>query len=251
MPDVFDFIFVALAACAAGFINAVAGGGTLITFPVLIAIGLPAVVANVTNTIALCPGYVGAFFARIKDLRGKRKLFMVLVPVGILGGITGGYLLLTTEEKLFRSLVPFLILIASFLLAIQDIIKGWLTNLNRKSRKISIIVAVPLFFAAIYGGYFGAGLGVILLAVLGMLLEDSLTQVNTLKQVLSFVINVSAAIFFLFSGKVNWPVACVMFVGAVIGGMLGGKFAGSIKPVILRWIVVVIGVIVACIYFIK
>lgn len=247
----FDFGLIAIAACAAGFINAVAGGGTLISFPVLIALGIPPIVANVTNTVALCPGYLGAAFARLKDLKGQKKLLSILIPVSILGGIAGGFLLLTTEEKLFRTLVPFLILLASCLLAMQNLIKIWLIRLNKKGRKISILVSIPVFFAAIYGGYFGAGLGVILLAVLGLLLDGSITHLNTLKQILSFIINISAAIFFLFSGKIIWSVAFVMIIGSLIGGAFGGKFAGNINPVLLRWIVVVIGVSIAVVYLIK
>lgn len=247
----FDFILIVLAACFAGFVNAVAGGGTLITFPVLTALGIPPVVANITNTLALCPGYFSAAFVRFNDLKRNRKLLSLLIPIGAVGGIVGGVLLLTTEEKQFRSMVPFLILLASCLLALQDIIKTRLIRINKKKGKISISVSAILFFSAIYGGYFGAGLGIILLATLGFYLDDSLTELVTLKQILAFTINTSAAIFFMFSGKVLWPVAIVMIIGSLIGGAIGGRFAGNINPVLLRWIVVAIGLIVSCIYFVK
>src|SRR5512136_2519136 len=127
MP-VLNYLFGALAAVAAGLVNALAGGGTLITFPVLMTIGLSAVSANVTNTVALCPGFLGGTFAQSKDLQGQKKRLWIVIPAGILGGLTGGYLLLQTSEKLFTNLVPFLILAASALLAVQNPVRNLLTR---------------------------------------------------------------------------------------------------------------------------
>lgn len=247
-------LLIALAAVAAGTINALAGGGTLITFPTLTAIGIPAVAANVTNTVALCPGYIGGTLAQIKDLKGQEKRLWYLIPAGIIGGLIGGVLLLHTGEKLFRGLVPWLILAASLLLAIQDPVRNWLTRrMNERAAGGSHErwSALPVGLAAIYGGYFGAGLSVIILAALGLTFEDSLTRLNALKQLIGFSANVAAAVFFVFSGKVVWIAALVMAVGALIGGVLGGRLAGRVKPQTLRWIVVVIGVIVSIIYFVR
>ena len=247
-------LVIALAAVAAGTINALAGGGTLITFPTLTAIGIPAVAANVTNTVALCPGYIGGTLAQIKDLKGQEKRLWYLIPAGIIGGLIGGVLLLHTGEKLFRGLVPWLILAASLLLAIQDPVRNWLTRrMNERAAGGSHErwSAVPVGLAAIYGGYFGAGLSVIILAALGLTFEDSLTRLNALKQLIGFSANVAAAVFFVFSGKVVWIAALVMAVGALIGGVLGGRLAGRVKPQTLRWLVVVIGVIVSIIYFVR
>lgn len=251
--DLFDLLLVALAAVAAGAVNALAGGGTLITFPMLVAVGVPAVAANVTNTVALCPGYLGATFAQMKDLRGQEGRLRFLVPASIVGGIVGGVLLLNTEERLFRNLVPYLILLAAGLLAVQGPVRTWLTRRRAPGagRPSEAWAAIPVGLAAVYGGYFGAGLSVIVLAVLGLTLEDSLTRLNALKQAVSFSVNVAAAIFFLFSGQVLWLVAAVMAVGALLGGVLGGKLAGKIQPSVLRWLVVTIGVVVALIYFIR
>lgn len=249
-----DFTLVGLAAVAAGAVNALAGGGTLITFPMLTAVGVPAVAANVTNTVALCPGYLGATFAQSKDLRGQKKRIWLLLPAGALGGVAGGILLLNTGEAAFRALVPFLILLASGLLAIQEPLRAWLmrrsarTGSGMASEKWGVL---PVGLGAVYGGYFGAGLSVIVLAVLGLALEDSLTRLNALKQAIAFSVNIAAAIFFLFSGQVVWLAALVMAVGALIGGAVGGRLAGRIKPAMLRWIVVVIGVVVAGIYFVR
>ncbi|MCA9959054.1 MAG: sulfite exporter TauE/SafE family protein [Anaerolineales bacterium] len=248
-----QYILVGLAAVAAGAINALAGGGTLITFPMLTAVGIPAVAANVTNTVALSPGYLGATLAQLGDLRDQKKRWLVL-PASVVGGLVGGILLLNTGEKLFRDLVPYLILLASGLLAVQDRVRAWL--LRRAEERGTAVpteqwAILPVALAAVYGGYFGAGLSVIVLAVLGLTLDDSLTRLNALKQAISFSVNIAAAIFFIFSGKVVWSAALVMAVGALIGGALGGRLAGRIKPLTLRRVVVVIGVAVAVIYLVR
>lgn len=248
-----DFALIFLAAIAAGGVNALAGGGTLITFPMLVFVGVPAVAANVTNTVALVPGYLGATMAQAKDLRGQTYRLWYFIPAGVIGGIVGGLLLLNTGEKLFSALVPFLILLASGLLAIQEPLRAWLVRRSGASHPAvsEKWAALPVGLAAIYGGYFGAGLSVIVLATLGMLLDDNLTRLNALKQVISFSINIAAAVLFVFYGQVVWSAALVMAVGALLGGALGGRLAGRVKPVVLRKIVVVIGVLVAVIYLVR
>jgi len=246
-----DLLLAGLAAVAAGAINALAGGGTLITFPALIALGIPAVAANVTNTVALCPGYIGGTLAQRQDLRGQGRRLWRLLAAGALGGVVGGLLLLETGEKSFRALVPWLILGASVLLAVQGPVRAWLVRRlgEHHGPRLERVAWLPVLLAAVYGGYFGAGLSVIVLAALGLTLSDSLTRLNALKQTISFAVNVAAAVFFVFSGEVVWPVALVMAVGALLGGTLGGRFAGRIRPAALRWTVVAIGVCVAIAYF--
>jgi uncharacterized membrane protein YfcA len=249
-----DYVFIALASVGAGLVNAVAGGGTLITFPVLTAVGVPAVPANVTNTVALCPGFLGATIAQRDALAGQRGRLLVLVPVGVVGGVAGGVLLLSTNEETFRGVIPFLLLMASALLASQDWLKSWLVRWrwrHEHGQTSPARVAGPLLLGAVYGGYFGAGLGVMMLAVFGLMLDDSLTRLNALKSLLAMVINVAAALFFLFSGEVVWPVAAVMAVGALAGGALGGRFAAGVRPETLRWVVVAIGLTAAAIYYVK
>jgi hypothetical protein len=250
----YEFILIGLAALAAGAVNALAGGGTLITFPLLTAVGIPAVAANVTNTVALCPGYLGGTMAQAKDLKDQKRRLYILIPVSVLGGVLGGILLLNTGEKLFRELVPWLILMASGLLAVADPVRNWLQRRaakNGEAKDMTVGAILPVGLAAVYGGYFGAGLSVIVLAVLGLTINDSLTRLNALKQAIAFSVNTAAAIFFVFSGNVIWPVALVMAVFALVGGNLGGRLAGRIKPSTLRKLVVVIGVTVSIIYFIK
>lgn len=252
--SVIFFVFAFLAAVVAGIVNAIAGGGTLITFPVLTAIGLSPIVANVTNTIALTTGLLSGTYAQRKDFHHQKKRLWKILPFGIVGGITGGFILLNTGENSFKALIPYLILLASLLLAVQVTIKNWVAHKlkDQKDQKHNgLFKYILIFIAAIYGGYFGAGLGIILMATLGLVIDDSLTGLNVLKQAVSFCINIAASVYFLFSGTVNWPVALVMIAGALSGGLIGGKLAGNLKPEILRWIVVCIGLLVAIIYFVK
>ena len=249
-----QYIIVALAALGAGMTNALAGGGTLITFPTLIILGVPAVAANVTNTVSLCPGYFGATMAQWNDLRDQKSRMWLVLPVAVVSGVLGGILLLRTGEKLFKDLVPYLILFASLLLAIQDPVRAWLTrrlSQGGNDANLQKLTWLPVGIASIYGGYFGAGFSVILLSALGLTLEDTLTRLNALKQSIALTVNLAAAIFFIFSGKVLWPVALVMAVGALIGGTLGGRLAGRIKPSTLRWTVVTIGVVISIIYLVR
>lgn len=249
-----QLLLIAGAGLAGGAVNALAGGGTLITFPVLVAVGIPPVAASITNTVALSPGYLGATLAQRKDLQGQTQRLRWLMPTGALGGIVGGLLLLNTTDRVFRELVPILILLAAGLLAVQDRLRAWLLRRAAQAGQTHLHHAwtvPPVFAAAIYGGYFGAGLSVIVLAVLGLVLDDSLTRLNGLKQAIAFSVNITAAIFFLFSGQVVWLAAIVMAVGALVGGSLGGRLASRVKPGSLRRIVVIIGFIVGVLYLIR
>jgi uncharacterized membrane protein YfcA len=252
-PTPLQYALVGLAGVAAGMVNAIAGGGTLMSFPALTAIGMPAIAANVTNTVALWPGMVSGVVAQRRDLAGQGGRLWLTVPIGALGGIAGGILLLNTGERAFRTLVPYLILVAAVLLASQDRLRAWLVgHAGHHPRPASPIqLALPVAGGAVYGGYFGAGLGVILLAVLGLALDDTLTRLNALKQAIALAANLAAAIFFLSSGEVAWLVALVMGIGAIAGGAIGGRLAGRIAPATLRAIVVTVAVIVAVVYFVK
>jgi uncharacterized protein len=252
--DGWGYALLGLASMAAGVVNALAGGGTLITFPMLTMLGIPALTANVTNTVALCPGYFGATLAQWNDLRGQKSRLWFCLPASVFGGAIGGLLVLNTDERMFLVLVPFLILLASGLLAVNEPVRAWLVRRTQQAGSRSMSeqwAVVPIGLAAIYGGYFGAGLSVIVLAVLGLLINDSLTRLNALKQGVALSVNVAAAIVFLFSDHVAWPAAIVMAIGALIGGALGGRLAGRIRPSVLRGIVVAIGVSVATYYFIR
>lgn len=245
--------FLAIAAVAAGLINALAGGGSLITFPTLMAVGIPPVMANVTNTVALCPGYLGATLAQKKDLHGQQKRIRLLLPSAVIGGIIGGILLLNSSDKVFERLIPFLILLAAALLAFQDTLRSWLQRRqgDENGHIPEIFAVLPIALASIYGGYFGAGLGVIELAILGLFLKDNLTRLNALKQLLSLVVNVAASCFFFFSNQVYWSAAIVVAIGSLIGGLLGGKIARIISPSYLRKTVVILSIITAIVYWLR
>jgi len=250
-----DLILAGIAAILGGLVNAVAGGGTLITFPVLTALGVPPITANITNTVALCPGYLGGAYAQRKDIKGMEKLMFLLIPVSIAGGFAGGFILIHTGEKTFNFLIPYLLLLGSILLACQPIVKK-LFNPNLNSRKKtkkhnafwSILLVTP---SAMYGGYFGAGLGVVLLAVMGMYINANLTKINALKQTVSLIVNVTAAFLFVFYANVYWDYAIVMAICAFVGGAIGGRIAGRLNPEIFRWVVVCIGLAIALIFFFK
>jgi uncharacterized membrane protein YfcA len=246
MTSLLDFAILFAAALAAGLFNALAGGGSIFTFPALVAIGIPPIVANVTNTVALCPGYVGGVLAQRRDLAGQGRRMLLLLPVAAAGGLAGALLLTWTSDAIFRALVPVLVLGACFLLAMQDRVRALL---QRRQARIALVWAVPpVLLAAIYGGYFGAGLSVMFLAMIGLAIEDNLTRLNALKQAMSLAANVAAALFFALRAPVVWPAAMVMAVGALIGGALGGRLAGAVRPATLRLIVIATGILIAAIF---
>jgi uncharacterized membrane protein YfcA len=253
MQDVLFYILVASASFFAGFVNALAGGGTLITFPVLLSLGVPPIVANMTNTVALCPGYFGATRAQKQEILPQKERLKILIPAAVIGGLTGAVLLMLSEEKLFYRLVPFLTLTAVLLLLFQNRLKRYIFSKQSNSEHTDgvVIIFLSVFLASIYGGYFGAGLGVILISVLGLTIHESLLKINALKQILSLIINVAAALFFIFSKYILWPVAFVMAVGALLGGYSGGKFSKKISPEILKKIILGIGSVVTFYYFWK
>lgn len=243
-----DLAIVIAAAFAAGGFNALAGGGSIFTFPALIAIGLPPITANVTNTVALCPGYVGGVLAQRRDLAGQGRRMAMLLPVAAVGGVAGAWLLTRTDEETFEALIPALVLGACLLLAIQDPVRRMLSG----GRRIPLVWAVPpVLLAAIYGGYFGAGLSVMFLAMIGLALDDTLTRLNGLKQAMSLVTNVVAALYFALLAEVDWTAAAVMAIGALLGGWAGGRLASIVRPRVLRAIVIAIGIVIAAVFVLR
>ncbi|MBA3459497.1 MAG: sulfite exporter TauE/SafE family protein [Deltaproteobacteria bacterium] len=250
--DAAEIVMIAGAALAGGAVNAIAGGGSLITFPTLVAAGLSPVLASVTNTVALCPGYLGATLAQRKHLTGQGKRAAMLLPVAALGGVGGALLLLHTDPRTFDVIVPFLILLAAILIGTQERLRAKLLARTAAGRaRGEVLAALPLGLAAIYGGYFGAGMGVMILAVLGVMVDDSLLRINALKQTVSLSVNLAAAIVFVIVADVDWTVTAVMAGAALAGGVLGGALSTRIPPAVLRWTVVLIGVAVAAVYFVK
>jgi uncharacterized protein len=239
-----NLAILGLAAVAAGVLNALAGGGTLIVIPLLVLLGAPAVTANVTVTVALCPGYLGAAWGQRRDLQGQGKRLALVLPASVLGGLVGGVLLLASGEALFRALAPLLILLAVALLALQPLLgKHFFRPVGGEGTgwRQRFTLALGIGLAAVYGGYFGAGLSVIVLAVLALGIADSLTRLNGLKQVIGLAANVAGALLFVFTGQVLWLPALVIAIGALAGGAIGGRLAGRIDPDRLRWTIVGLG----------
>ena len=248
---------VGLAGFAAGAVNALAGGGTLLSFPALMAAGLPAVAANVTSTIALCPGYLGAALAQRTELAGQRDRVLSLLPAAIAGGLGGAVLLLHTSPASFIALVPWLLLLACALLAAQEPLRAvlalrtaraWGDARWRPASTLARALPLGIAVAAVYGGYFGAGMSVLLLAVLGLGCSDSLPRLNALKQLLALGANFAAACWLAVSADVDWPLAAVLAGGAVLGGAAGGRLARRLSARWLRRMIVALGLALALYY---
>jgi|688.fasta_scaffold41944_3 uncharacterized membrane protein YfcA len=240
-------ILLAISAFMAGGINAVAGGGTLITFPALIAVGFSPVTANVTNTVALVPGYIGGIAGYRSELANQRARIRMLLPAAFLGSLIGAVLLLTTSERVFKVLVPVLVLVAAVLLLVQPLLQRRLATLDPETGESAqfnheIAAVVGVFFAAIYGGYFGGVLGVILLAMLGITLSDHLQKLNALKSVLQFSINMTAVIIFAIWGPVQWWTVLMMAPLSLAGGWFGAHLARRLQPTVLRRFVGIYGI---------
>lgn len=238
------------AAALAGAVNAVAGGGSLISFPALLFVGYPAVTANVTNTVALCPGYVGGTIGYRRELSGQRSRAIALSATSIVGAIGGSWLLLVSDPDVFERIVPYLILAACALLAVQQPLARMVQRRagqgeDRSSTGSTVALHLLQFVGAVYGAYFGAGLGIMMLAVLGVLLVDTMQRLNALKGLMSLVINVVGAVYFAIFADVIWVAVAIMAVAALIGGRIGVALARKLNDQALRWMVVAFGVFVA------
>lgn len=238
-------VAVLLGGVAGGFVNSVAGGGTLVSFPVLTAVGIPSLDANITNAVALSPGYAGGTYAQRRDFAGRRDLARALAITSIVGGVTGAALLLATGQELFEQLVPWLIFGATALLAVQGPLRRATLGARGDTGEMARPVLIAsVFVATVYGGYFGAGLGIITIAILGLVLTDTLNRLNALKLLMSLCANGAAALFFAFSGRVYWLAAVLMGVGAYAGGWMGGKTVQHLNETVFRVGVIVLGIAV-------
>lgn len=242
--DAGTIVLLAGAGLGAGAVNAVAGGGSLVSFPALLAAGYPSVTANVTNSVAVLPGYVGGSLAYRRELAGQGDRIRALAPTSVLGTAAGCALLLTSPASVFDAIVPWLILAACALLALQPHAAA-LAERHRDSRGSTVTLHAGLFLGAVYGGYFGAGLGIMLLALLGALLPDDLQRVNALKGVLSLIVAGAAAVAFAIFGPIAWDAALVVGVASLAGGAVGVRVARRLPAPVLRGVVVTYGVAVA------
>lgn len=232
-----DLLIVAIAGLLAGAVNAVAGAGTLLSFPGLLATGLPPLTASITNTVGMVPGYIGSGLAYRTELRGTGRSLRPLAAAAAAGAVAGAGLLLVTPADVFESLVPFLVLGAAVVMAVQPLLVRWLAT-HRPMHAAGMAPLVASAICGLYGAYFGAALGVLLLATLGLLLPDGLQQLNAKKAVLSFVANAVGALLLATFADVAWAEAGVLAASALTGGLVGGRFARRLSVTALRGAVV-------------
>jgi uncharacterized membrane protein YfcA len=237
--------FLLLAAAVAGAVNAVAGGGTLLSFPAAIAWGLPATVANATNSVALSPGALASAWAYRRELRAEWRLALALAGPALVGGFLGALILRHTSEKLFDTIVPWLVLGATLLILLQGTRRRPAEAAPRapdgpRGRRLAAVMVCQLG-VGIYGGYFGAAMGIIMLAFLAIVLPDDIQRRNGVKNFLGVLINGTASVYFIASGLVNGAAALLMMAGAVGGGFVGGRLARRASARVVRGIVVAIG----------
>lgn len=250
-----EFLGLAAAAAAGGVINAVAGGGTLVTFPTLLFFGTPPIVANATSTLALVIGTSGGIYGYRRHLEPIKPWLYRFVPISLLGGLIGSVLLTFTSNRTFAKLVPFLILFATLLFLAQGLVRKFTEASSQHPHphgEMTIWGALGFQFAvAIYGGYFGAGIGILMLAALGFIGLSHIHEMNTLKTILGSLINVVAAIWFIIAGLIDWPKAGVMTLGALLGYFLGSHFSQRISQRRVRQIITLIGFALSLLTFYK
>jgi len=233
------------AGLAAGTVNVIVGAGSLITFPLLLALGYPPVLANVANNVGLVPGNVSGSIAYRPELAGQRSRVVRLGGASVAGAVTGAVLLLTLPGTVFRTLVPVLILVASALMAVQPRLTRMLEERGDRKLHGGAVLLVGVFLTGLYGGYFGAAQGVILITLLAIFIDDGLQRLNATKNVLVTLVNLIAALVFIAFSHVLWSVAALIGAGTLIGGQAGARIGRRLPAPVFRWTIVVVGLVVA------
>jgi len=241
-----EMLVVLAAGIGAGAVNAVVGSGTLITFPVLLAVGYPPVLANVTNTVGLTPGGVSGAYGYRAELTGQRSRLVTLGAVSMVGGLSGGLLLLSLPSDAFRAIVPVLIAVSVVLVLVQPRLARRLARSDDgrgAGERLGPTLLAGIFGSGVYGGYFGAGQGVLLIGLMGVFLGEDLQRVNAAKNVLAGLVNGTAAVLFLLVGDIAWEAAGLIAVGSVVGGQLGASIGRRLPASVLRGLVATVGVV--------
>ncbi|OLT39099.1 hypothetical protein BJF85_07810 [Saccharomonospora sp. CUA-673] len=250
-------VLIAVAGVWAGTINTVVGSGTLVTFPVLVALGFPPVTATTSNAIGLAPGTVSGAIGYRHELRGQTRTLLSFIPASMLGAVVGAILLLSLPSDAFEMIVPVLIVLALVLVVIQPRVSAWVARrrerehadgapaagpgLSGQSAKSAALLVTLIFVVGIYGGYFTAAQGVMLMAIMGVLMTDPIQTLNGIKNVLSSAVNIVAGIIYAFTAPISWPVVALLAVGSIIGGQIGAKIGRKLSPKMLRGAIVAIG----------
>jgi uncharacterized membrane protein YfcA len=237
-------VIILLAGAGAGTINAVAGSGSLITFSTLIALGYPPVLANVSNNIGLVPGAVSGAYGYRRELRGQRRRLTRLLPASTLGGLVGAVLLLVLPSSYFKNIVIVLIIIALVLVMLQPKLSAFVQGRALASTtEVRPVLLILVAATGVYGGYFGAAQGIILIAILGVMIKDDLQRLNGAKNVLTGAVNLVASVVFVFAAHVDWRIAGLIAVGSVIGAQLGATYGRRLDARALRAVIVVVGLV--------
>lgn len=237
---------VVAAGLGAGAVNAIVGSGSLITFPTLLAVGYAPITANVSNNIGLVPGSISGTWGYRRELEGQGRRARTLAVCSATGSLIGATLLLTLPSAVFDAVVPVLVLGAALLMAVQPRLTVWVAGRRKAdARDVGLVPLAIAFFAGIYGGYFGAAQGIILLAMLSVFVPDEMKRSNALKNLLAGTVNAVAAILFIVFADVAWEAVALVAIGAIAGGLLGARIGRRIDPRLLRALVVVLGVGVA------
>jgi uncharacterized protein len=237
-----EIIAIAAAGLAAGMINTVVGSGTLITFPVLLAFGYAPVIANVSNTVGLVPGSISGAVGYRRELSGQREQAVRLGAASVLGGITGAVLLLALPAAAFEAIVPVFIGLALVLIVLQPRLNRLLAQRANHSAHTGRILLLALYVTGVYGGYFGAAQGILLLGILGLALTQDLHRTNALKNVLAGLVNGVAGVFFIFAAHVEWAPAAIIACSSIVGAQIGARYGRRLNPVALRCLIVAVGI---------
>jgi uncharacterized protein len=240
-----DALAIFATGLAAGTVNVIVGSGSLITFPTLLALGYPPVLANVSNNVGLVPGNISATVAYRRELVGQRSRLLRLGWASLAGGLIGAILLLGLPHSVFKAAVPGLIALAAVLMMLQPRMSARLERRGPRRAQGGPALVVGVFFTGIYGGYFGAAQGVILIALLAIFIDDDLQRLNGTKNALALTVNAVAGLFFVLTTHISWSVAGLIAAGSIIGGQVGGRYGRRLPAPVLRWTVVVVGLGVA------
>ena len=250
--DLPHVLLLIVAGFAAGAVNAIAGGGSLITFPSLIATGLPSVDANVTNSVSIFPGYVSSVVGSRADLAGQGRRQRTIVPTALLGSIGGCALLLLTPARAFELVVPFLGLGAAATLAFQERLRGLVGHPRHLSaRRAFVTLQVVVFVGSVYGGYFGAALGVMYVAALALILDEPLNRINALKNVLSAAVGLVTVVIFAIFAPVQWGAALTLVPATILGGYAGARLARRLPARVLKYLIVTFGTVIGFILLVR
>lgn len=229
----------------AGVVNAVAGGGSLFTFPVLLALGYPPVLANVSNNIGLTPGTLSSVLIYRRELSGQRQTFFLLGPATVVGSATGALLLLALPESAFKSAVPPLIAGSSILIALQPRIRKWVVKKSYPDRHHKIFLVAGVYVTGVYGGYFGAAQGVILITLLAIVLGETMQRANAMKNLLALSINTIASAYFMIFTNISWSIVLLVSLGTLGGSQIGARYGRRLPDTTLRRCIVVVGLTIA------